>query len=152
MDNIRIREAIEKDTKDIDVLIELLYDLGRPKPQKDSDVDIFKNLVKKHITDSDKKILVAEFDNEIVGMVSIVFLPRLNQTTLEMYIPDLVIHEKYQSKGIGKELMNSCISLAKEKKCHRIRLESGHQRKDSHQFYKHLGFEQPALFFAKNLD
>ena len=113
MDNIRIREAIEKDTKDIDVLIELLYDLGRPKPQKDSDVDIFKNLVKKHITDSDKKILVAELDNEIVGMVSIVFLPRLNQTTLEMYIPDLVVHEKYQSKGIGKKLINSCISLAK---------------------------------------
>jgi ribosomal protein S18 acetylase RimI-like enzyme len=153
MVNIRIREATEKDTKDIGVLIELLYDLGRPKPQKDSDVETFRTLVKKHITDSDKKIFVAELDDmKIVGMVSIVFLPRLNQTTLEMYIPDLVIHEKYQSKGIGKKLMNSCISLAKKKKCHRIRLESGHQRKDSHQFYKHLGFEQPALFFAKNLD
>jgi len=152
MDNIRIREATEKDTKDIGVLIELLYDLGRPKPQNDSDVDKFRTLVKKYITDSDKKILVAELDKEIVGMVSIVFLSRLNQTTLEMYIPDLVIHEKYQSKGIGKKLMNSCISLAKEKKCHRIRLESGHQRKDSHKFYEHLGFEQPALFFAKNLD
>ena len=89
---------------------------------------------------------------KIVGMVSIVFLSRLNQTTLEMYIPDLVVHEKYQSKGIGKKLINSCISLAKEKKCHRIRLESGNQRKESHQFYKHLGFEQSALFFAKNLD
>ena len=153
MDNIRIREAIEKDTKDIDVLIELLYDLGRPKPQKDSDVDIFKNLVKKHITDSDKKILVAELnDVEIIGMISIVFLSRLNRTTLEMYIPELVVLEKYQKQGIGKKLIDSCITLAKEKKCHRIRLESGNQRKESHQFYKNLGFEQSALFFAKNLD
>ena len=153
MDNIRIRTAAEKDIKDIGVLIELLYELGRPKPQKDSDVDIFRTLVKKYVTDSDKKILVAELDDmKIVGMVSIVFLSRLNQTTLEMYIPDLVVHEKYQSKGIGKKLINSCISLAKEKKCHRIRLESGNQRKESHQFYKHLGFEQSALFFAKNLD
>ena len=150
MNNMRVREATEKDTKDIGVLIELLYHLGRPKSQKDSDVDILRNLVKKHITDLDKKILVAELDNEIVGMVSIMFLSRLNQT-LEMYIPDLVIHEKYQSKGIGKKLMNSCISLAKEKKCYRIRLESRHHRKESHEFYKHLGFEQPALFFAKNL-
>ena len=73
MDNIRIRTATEKDIKDIGVLIELLYELGRPKPQKDSDVDIFRTLVKKHVTDSDKKILVAELDDmKIVGMVSIV--------------------------------------------------------------------------------
>ena len=150
MDNVIIRTASDND---LPVILGVLYDLGRPKPEKDDDVDVFRKLVRKYITDSDKKILVAELDDmKIVGMVSIVFLSRLNQTTLEMYIPDLVVHEKYQSKGIGKKLINSCISLAKEKKCHRIRLESGNQRKESHQFYKHLGFEQSALFFAKNLD
>ena len=55
-------------------------------------------------------------------------------------------------KGIGKKLINYCISLAKEKKYHRIRLESGHHRKESHKFYNHLGFEQPAIFFAKDID
>ena len=43
--------------KDISVVLGLLYDLGRPKPQKDSDVDIFRKLVKKYVTDSDKQIL-----------------------------------------------------------------------------------------------
>ena len=153
MDNIRIRTAAEKDIKDIGVLIELLYELGRPKPQKDSDVDIFRTLVKKHVTDSDKKILVAELnDVEIIGMISIVFLSRLNRTTLEMYIPELAVLEKYQKQGIGKKLIDSCITLAKEKKCHRIRLESGNQRKESHQFYKNLGFEQSALSFTNNLN
>ena len=89
---------------------------------------------------------------KIVGMVSVMFLPRLNQLTLEMYIPELVVLEKYQNHGIGKKLINSCITLAKEKKCHRIRLESGNQRKDSHEFYKHLGFEQFSLSFTKKLD
>ena len=149
MDNVIIRAASDKDAS---VILELLYELGRPKPQKDSDVDTFRKLVKKYVTDSDKKILVAELDDiEILGMVSIVFLPRLNRTTLEMYIPELVVLEKYQNKGIGKKLINSCIALAKEKKCHRIRLESGNQRKESHQFYKNLGFEQSALSFTKNL-
>ena len=89
---------------------------------------------------------------KIIGMISMMFLPRLNRDTLEMYIPELIVLEKYHNKGIGKKLINSCIALAKEKKCHRIRLESGNQRKESHQFYKHLGFEQSALSFTKNLD
>ena len=150
MDNVIIREASDKD---IPVILGLLYELGRPKPQEDSDVDKFRKLLKKHITDLDKKILIAELDDiEIVGMVSIMFLPRLNRDTLEMYIPELVVLEKYQKQGIEKKLIDSSITLAKEKKCHRIRLESGNQRKEPHQFYTNLGFEQSALSFTKNLD
>ncbi len=140
-------------SKDIPVILRLLYNLGRPKPQKDSDVDTYRKLVKKHIEDSDKKILLAEInDIEIVGMVSMVFLSRLNRINFEMYIPELIVLEKYQKRGIGKNLIDSCIVIAKEKKCHRIRLESGNQRKESHQFYEHLGFVQSAISFTKNLD
>lgn len=150
MNNLIIRTSSEKD---IPVILSLLYELGRPKPQKDSNVDAFRKLVKEYMADSNKKILVAELnDIEIVGIVSIVFLSRLNRTTLEMYIPELIVLEKYQNQGIGKKLIASCIDLAKEKKCHRIRLESGHQRKNSHKFYQNLGFEQSALSFTKNLE
>ena len=150
MDNVLIRSA---SGKDIPMLLGLLYDLGRPKPQKDSDVETFRKLVTKYVKDSDKTILVAELDDmKIVGMVSVVYLPRLNQSTLEMYIPELVVLQKYQNHGIGKKIINSCITLAKEKKCHRIRLESGNQRKNSHQFYKSLSFEQHGYSFTKNLD
>jgi ribosomal protein S18 acetylase RimI-like enzyme len=150
MDNVTVRTSSDKD---IPILLGLLYDLGRPKPQKDSDVETFRKLVTKYVKDSDKTILVAELDDmKIIGMVSVMYLPRLNQSTLEMYIPELVVLQKYQNHGIGKKLINSCITLAKEKKCHRIRLESGNQRKDSHEFYKHLGFGQYALSFTLNLD
>ena len=138
---------------DIPLILGLLYELGRPKPEKDSDVDTFRNLVKKQISDSDKIILVAEInDVNIVGMVSVIFLPRLNQKSYEMYIPELIVIEKYQKKGIGAKIINACILLAKEKKCYRIRLESGILRKDAHQFYKNLGFESKSMSFTKNLD
>ncbi len=150
MDNETIREASDKD---IPIILGLLYDLGRSKPQKDSDIDTFRKLITKYLTDSDKQILVVVLDDvKIIGMASMVFLPRLNRTTLEMYIPELVVLEKYHNQGIGKKLINSCMVLAKKKKCHRIRLESGNIRKESHQFYKHLGFEQSALSFTKNLN
>ncbi len=138
---------------DIPLILGLLYELGRPKPEKDSDVDTFRNLAKKHITDSDKTILVAEInDVNVVGMVSVIFLPRLNQIKHEMYIPELIVAEKYQKKGIGTRLIDACISLAKEKKCHQIRLESGNHRAEAHQFYTNLGFESKSSSFTKNLD
>jgi len=150
MENVIVREA---SNKDVPIILGLLYDLGRPKPQKDSDVDTFRKLITKYISDSDKIILVAIIDDmKIVGMTSVMYLPRLNQISLEMYIPELIVDEKYQNQGIGKKLIHFCIALAKKKQCHRIRLESGNQRKDSHQFYEHLGFEQCALSFTQNLD
>ena len=150
MDNLRIRTA---SPNDIPILLGLLYDLGRPKPKKDSDVDIFRKLTKNYLKNSDKRILVAEFDAmKIVGMVSLMFLPRLNQTNVELYIPELVVLEKYHGQGIGRKLIESCVSIAKKEKCYRIRLESGNRREESHKFYNRLGFTQSAFSFTKNLD
>jgi len=46
MVNVIIREASDKD---IPIILGLLYDLGRPKPQKDSDVHNFRKLVTKYV-------------------------------------------------------------------------------------------------------
>ncbi len=139
-------------TSDIPIILELLYELGRPRPQKDSDVDEFSNLVIKYLSNTNKKIILAEYDNKIVGMVSMMLLPRLNRKNLELYIPELIVQEDYQKKRIGKNLIEFCIDFAKQNKCHRIRLESGNQRIGSHLFYKKLGFEQSSLSFTKNLE
>ena len=149
MEHILIREST---FDDIPSLLELLYELGRPKPQKDNELEKFTALLKNYMQEDDKKILVAQIDNsKIIGMISMVFLSRLNQNTSEMYVPELIVSQNYHSKGIGKKLINFSIKLGKEKKCHRIRLESGNQRIESHKFYKHLGFEDSSVFFTKNL-
>ena len=149
MENITIRESTYDD---IPSLLELLYELGRPKPQKDNELETFTKLLKTYMQEDNKKILVAEIENsKIIGMVSIVFLSRLNQNTLEMYVPELIVSQNYRSNGIGKKLINFSIDIGKEKKCHRMRLESGNQRTESHKFYRNLGFETSSIFFTKNL-
>ena len=149
MENTTIRESTYHD---IPSLLELLYELGRPKPQKDNELETFTKLLKNYMQEDDKKILVAEIENsKIVGMMSIVFLSRLNQNTLEMYVPELIVSQNYRSNGIGKKLINFSIDIGKEKKCHRMRLESGNQRTESHNFYRNLGFENSSIFFTKNL-
>ena len=149
MENITIRESTYDD---IQSLLELLYELERPKPQNDNELAKFTKLLKNYMQEDNKKILVAQIKNsKIIGMISIIFLSRLNQNTFEMYVPELIVSQNYRFKGIGKKLINFSIELGKEKKCHRIRLESLNQRIESHKFYKHLGFEDSSIFFTKNL-
>ncbi len=146
--DISIREA---NNDDIQTILELLYELDRPKPIDENEVKIFRNKIKDYFDDAQKEILVAESNSKILGLVSVIFLRRLNRAKLEMYIPELVVSKELRYQGVGKKLMEYCTDLAKKKGCYRIRLESGNQRKESHKFYKSIGFEQSALTFTKTL-
>ena len=141
-----IRESTEND---IPSILNLLYELERPRPMDDNEIKIFTNKIQDYFLDSHKTILVSEIEKEIVGIVSIIYLQRLNRAKLEMYIPELIVTEKFRYSGVGKKMIQHCIDIAKKKGCYRIRLESGNQRKESHIFYKSIGFEQSALSFTK---
>ena len=140
-----IRKASKND---IHAILDLLYYLGRPKP--DNNVDQFSQMVLDCIISADSDILVATRGDILLGMVSIMYLRRLNHTKTELYIPELVVSEKYQKQGIGGKLICACIELAKDK-CYRIRLESGMNRKQSHEFYTHVGFTKHAVSFELHL-
>lgn len=148
MKNIKIRKA---NKKDINEILNLSYQLQRPKPKTSSENAAFRKRICQYLGGNDKKIVVAEQDSKIVGVVSMMFLSRLNRTKLELYVPELVVSENHRGLGIGKSLMESCVKTAKKEKCFRIRLESGNQRKDAHQFYKKIGFEQSALSYTMTI-
>ena len=143
---MKIRNA---NSKDVSEITKLLGELGRPQPKNKLERAKFQKLIHQYLSDNDKQILLAEDDSKLVGMASLVFLPRLNQSKPELWIPDLVVSKDYRRKGIGKELIKACVKIAKTKNCFRIRLESGNKRKDTHEFYKKIGFEQYALTFRK---
>jgi ribosomal protein S18 acetylase RimI-like enzyme len=145
----KIRDATKND---VPVILELLYELQRPKPKNKSERAIFAKQILRYLSDKDKKILVAQDGSKILGFVSLIFLRRLNHTKQELYIPDLVVAKDYRRLGIGKSLIESCIDIAKRKNSFRIRLESGNQRKEAHEFYPSLGFESSALSYSLSLD
>ena len=149
---IKLRHAKEIDVKSI---IELQTQLDRPSPKDRYETKKFRNLVKSYIqsnyTKGNHGIILAMIGSKIIGMVSFVLLERLNQPLSEFWIPELVISKEYRSQGIGKLLVQKCESLAKRKKCYRIRLESRNDRIDAHNFYKKIGFQQIARVFEKKL-
>ncbi|MFB5647301.1 MAG: GNAT family N-acetyltransferase [Candidatus Nitrosomaritimum yanchengensis] len=146
--SVLIRDAIEND---IPSILKLLYELGRPEPVDENEIKVFKNKINDYFLDPSKSIIVAEKDLEILGLVSVILLQRLNHAKFEMYIPELVVTKEHRYYGVGKKLIKYCVELARKKNCYRIRLESGNQRTESHKFYKNLGFEQSSLSFNKNL-
>ncbi len=148
MENAKIRKA---NKNDIDGILNLLYQLQRPQPKTVSENIAFRKRILQYLNEKDKKIIVSEQDSRIIGLASMMLLPRLNHTKLELYIPDLVVSENHRGLGVGKSLMESCTSTAKRKKCFRIRLESGNQRKGAHRFYKKIGFEQSALSYTMTI-
>ena len=139
-----IRDAIHDD---VPFVLDLLYELGRPRPASKQEEDEFKRVLSGYIADTDKGLIVAESDHSVVGLASIMFLARCNHTGPEMYIPELVVRADCRGRGIGRALAEECMRIAGTRGCHRIRLESGNQRRDSHDFYRHLGFSQQALSF-----
>lgn len=141
---VLIRDAT---SLDVSAMLDLLYDLGRPSPLSNLDVQKFEEILSKYVADKDKMLIVADYDGAVVGLASAMFLTRCNHSQLEMYIPELVVHSGFRKRGIGKMLIRQCILLASKKQCYRIRLESGNQRKDSHAFYERVGFLQSALSY-----
>lgn len=145
---VSIRPATRRDVVQI---LELLYELGRPKPKTRLEKTRFKKKVLQYMEDRDKKILVATSHSEIVGAVSMMMLSRLNRLTPELYIPELVVSKGYRRLGVGKALIESCIKIAKKNNCFRLRLESGKRRVESHKFYPKIGFEQSSLSYNLRL-
>jgi GNAT superfamily N-acetyltransferase len=145
--NYVIRRAKIKDTGSI---IDLLSDLGRPK-LKQNEIKLFAKLIQKYIFDKDKTILVAKIGSQVVGMISLLFLPRLNRTRPEAWVPDFIVYKKYRNKGIGRALIKRCALIAGKEKCWRIRLETGLLRKRSQRFYKLMQMKPFALSFILEL-
>lgn len=149
-DRLKVRHATMNDAKSI---IQLQWELERPLPINKFQAKRFRQLVQEYIRLKDTcGILVAVTSTELVGMVSYVFIERLNRLQRELWIPELVVSYSYRNKGIGKRLLLMCEDIARRKKCYRIRLESRNDRIASHAFYVKLGFSQMALAFEKNLE
>jgi ribosomal protein S18 acetylase RimI-like enzyme len=152
LEQVKIRHAKKKDTKKI---IELLAQLDRPLPRNPYLVRKFRIIIGSYIdsnsTMNTSGVIVASVDSRIIGMVSFVVIDRLNHPFSEFWIPELVVSKEFRNKGIGKLLINKCESIARKKRCYRIRLESRSDRIYAHNFYKKIGFRHVALVFEKRL-
>lgn len=142
----RVRPATQAD---IPAMMRLLEELGRP-PADPADARLA-DVHRRHIADPDQLMLVAELGGRVVGMLSGAYRTRLNWPTLELWLADFSVTESARGYDAGRALMDEAIARARQRGCHRVRLESGHQRQVAHRLYQSLGFEDGGVYFILNL-
>ena len=88
---------------------------------------------------------------QVVGFVNVEYRDRLNRTTAEAWIPELIVAEAKRSTGVGKRLLAEAERVSRERGCWGIALESATWREDAHRFYEREGWNHAAKAFVKGL-
>ena len=92
--------------------------------------------------DPSHNLIVAELDGEVMGTLHLMFLPSISfQGGLRAQFESVRVDRKYQSQGIGSEMMKWTIERARERGAHVVQLTTHQSRKDAHRFYERLAFK-----------
>lgn len=83
-------------------------------------------------------IINAKMNNEVIGLIAFY----TNQSKLRFaFISLICVLQKYYGIGVGSNLMNECVSLAKKQNFRSIQLEVDNNNKGAIIFYEKFGFK-----------
>lgn len=92
--------------------------------------------------DQNHELIVAERSGEVIGTLHLMFLPSISfQGGLRAQIESVRVDTRFQSRGIGSEMMKWTIEHAKARGAHIVQLMTHKSRADAHRFYERLGFK-----------
>ncbi|MGN0524253.1 MAG: GNAT family N-acetyltransferase [Eubacterium sp.] len=113
------------------------------------------DLVKKRIGELDlnrEQVFVAQYNNCVIGFVHAEDYKTLYFDEL-VNLLGLAVSNEYRRQGVATALVNQVECWAKERGVKMLRLNSGSSRKDAHEFYRKLGFdnEKEQIRFLKKI-
>jgi GNAT superfamily N-acetyltransferase len=92
--------------------------------------------------DPNHELIVAERDGEVIGTLHLMFLPSVSfQGGLRAQVESVRVDKRFQSQGIGSQLMKWSMERAKQRGAHVVQLTTHETRVDAHRFYEQLGFK-----------
>ena len=91
--------------------------------------------------DPNNRLIVAECDGRLVGMLQLTFIPYLTHTgSWRCLIEGVRTHEEFRGRGYGQAIIKYAIEVAKQEGCFLVQLTSDKKRPDAIRFYEKLGF------------
>lgn len=85
-------------------------------------------------------ILVARRDNQIIGMVNLLFTISTALGEPVALLEDMVVFPDERSHGVGSQLLTEAIAYARKRGCLRITLLTDHDNLIAQRFYAKQGF------------
>src|SRR5574339_1222871 len=93
-------------------------------------------------SDPNHELIVAERDGEVIGTLHLMFLPSISfQGGLRAQVESVRVDKRFQSQGIGSEMMRWTVERTKQRGAHVVQLTTHKTRVDAHRFYERLGFK-----------
>lgn len=129
----------------------LLAELGRPDVRATGEEAAGREVYLSYLRRADVVALVADDGGRILGFLDMEYRARLNFTTPQAWIPDLIVREDSRSGGIGRRLLKRAEELARERGCWGMTLESATWRDRAHAFYVREGWNDTGKSFTKIL-
>lgn len=140
--DIQIRNA---KTGDVSIIVGLLADdpLGAKRERFESPLPLRYNEAFASINeDPNNELVVATFDDRIMGVLQLTFIPSLTyQGGWRAQIEGVRVASDFRSKGVGQEMIQWVIKRARERNCHMIQLTTDKERPNALRFYENLGFK-----------
>lgn len=97
------------------------------------------------------KTLVAEMKNQVAGFIGLLTLPVYEHTRPIGWILALCISPEHRRMGIGTALIKEAEAFYRSQGVTDVRLHSGIQRDEAHEFYEKMGFDKSGYRFKKKL-
>jgi N-acetylglutamate synthase-like GNAT family acetyltransferase len=97
------------------------------------------------------QVFVYEWKKEVVGFISVHFLPQLAFDGVIAIIIYLSVDESVKDRSIGKALEQHVTEQAKKRKCERIQVHCLDWRAQEHEFYKQQGYVEYPKYYTKRL-
>ena len=140
---MRIRDAKIGDGEAIASLLTVL-----DYPDTESFVE---SKIEQHLKHHDARLLVAVEGSEILGFISLHFIPQLALPGDFCRISYLCVNERSRSKGVGAKLEEAANALATERGCDRIEVHCHTRRELAHKFYYRQGYSESPKYLLKPL-
>lgn len=94
-----------------------------------------------HIKDSNALFIIAQFNNEVVGLVQLDIIMDVFKGVKYGYINSVCTSPHYRRMGIGEKLMTKATEIAKENNCKYIELTSSDSKVAAHKLYFKNGYQ-----------
>lgn len=127
-----IRKVEMRDVSDITRLAGVL---GYPISES-----IVNNNMSRILNDEKQEFLVFDNGNQVVGFIEAETYDAVYSKEIMFNVLGLVVDAQEQGQGIGAQLLSALEENAKARGINVIRLNSGVQRHEAHQFYEHQGY------------
>jgi GNAT superfamily N-acetyltransferase len=104
-----------------------------------------------HLRRLDSVTLVAEVDDEVVGVVDMEYHQRLGDHRPQARVNDLVVTEDARGTGVGRALLERAEALARKRGCFRMALVTAAWRDRTLAFYRREGWSDYGAWFVRPL-